>query len=78
MGLATSLLHRFGVDENHDPYNLIETLPLKPGAKWMLNYGKALACYLPMLTQSGSVSVDEKAASTILADYFRRRTSDRE
>ena len=33
LGLATSLLHRFGVDENHDPYNLIETLPLKPGAK---------------------------------------------
>lgn len=33
LGLATSLLHRFGVDENHDPYNLIETLPLQPGAK---------------------------------------------
>ena len=32
VGLAVSLLHRFGIDENHDPYNLIETLPLRPGA----------------------------------------------
>ena len=31
LGLATSLLHRFGVDESHDPYNLIDTLPLSPG-----------------------------------------------
>ena len=31
LGIATSLLHRFGVDEKHDPYNLIETLPLTPG-----------------------------------------------
>ena len=31
LGLATSLLHRFGIDESHDPYNLIETLPLNPG-----------------------------------------------
>ena len=33
LGLATSLLHRFGIDESHDPYNLIETLPLNPGAQ---------------------------------------------
>ena len=33
LGLATSLLHRFGIDESHDPYNLIETLPLSPGGK---------------------------------------------
>ncbi|MEC7168044.1 MAG: AAA family ATPase [Candidatus Thermoplasmatota archaeon] len=32
VGLAVSLLHRFGIDEKHDPYNLIETLPLRPGA----------------------------------------------
>ena len=33
VGLAVSLLHRFGIDEkHHDPYNLIETLPLRPGA----------------------------------------------
>ena len=31
LGLATSLLHRFGIDESHDPYNLIDTLPLSPG-----------------------------------------------
>lgn len=33
LGLATSLLHRFGIGESHDPYNLIETLPLTPGGK---------------------------------------------
>ncbi|MBT60846.1 MAG: hypothetical protein CMA63_04755 [Euryarchaeota archaeon] len=33
LGLATSLLHRFGIDESHDPYNLIETLPLTPGGQ---------------------------------------------
>tara|TARA_B100000900_G_scaffold212123_1_gene179821 strand:- start:1137 stop:2492 length:1356 start_codon:yes stop_codon:yes gene_type:complete len=33
LGLATSLLHRFGIDESHDPYNLIETLPLNPGSQ---------------------------------------------
>lgn len=33
LGLATSLLHRFGIDESHDPYNIIETLPLTPGAE---------------------------------------------
>ena len=33
LGLATSLLHRFGIDEFHDPYNLIETLPLNPGGQ---------------------------------------------
>ena len=32
LGLATSLLHRFGIDESHDPYRIIETLPLSPGA----------------------------------------------
>ena len=33
LGIATSLLHRFGIDETHDPYNLIETLPLQPAGK---------------------------------------------
>ena len=33
LGLATSLLHRFGIDEYHDPYHIIETLPLSPGAE---------------------------------------------
>ena len=33
LGIATSLLHRFGIDESHDPYNLIETLPLQPAGK---------------------------------------------
>ena len=31
-GLAVSLLHRFGIDDRHDPYDLMSTLPLHPGA----------------------------------------------
>jgi len=33
VGLATSLLHRFGIDEDHDPYDLVATLPMQPGAR---------------------------------------------
>ena len=32
LGLSVSLLHRFGVEENHDPYNLMDALPLTPGS----------------------------------------------
>jgi len=32
LGLSVSLLHRFGVEENHDPYNLMDALPLSPGS----------------------------------------------
>lgn len=32
LGVAVSVLHRLGIDENHDPYNLMETLPMLPGA----------------------------------------------
>jgi len=32
VGLAVSLLHRFGVDDKHDPYQIMETLPLTPGS----------------------------------------------
>ena len=28
LGVAVSLLHRFGIDDDHDPYHLIDTLPL--------------------------------------------------
>ncbi|MBK30241.1 MAG: hypothetical protein CMB49_05990 [Euryarchaeota archaeon] len=31
-GIAVSLLHRVGVDDVHDPYQLMDTLPLSPGA----------------------------------------------
>jgi len=33
VGLAVSLLHRFGVDDKHDPYQIMETLPLTPGSE---------------------------------------------
>ena len=32
LGVAVSVLHRLGIDENHDPYNLMDTLPMLPGA----------------------------------------------
>jgi len=33
VGLAVSLLHRFGVNDKHDPYQIMETLPLTPGSE---------------------------------------------
>ena len=41
LGLATSLLHRFGIDETHDPYRIIETLPLTPAPTWTWTHGAA-------------------------------------
>ncbi len=47
LGLAVSLLHRFGIDEEHDPYNLMETLPLKPGAEFDIDsWRRRLLAYL--------------------------------
>jgi DNA-binding MarR family transcriptional regulator len=47
LGIATSLLHRFGIDESHDPYNLIETLPLQPAGKIDVdNWRRRLTAYL--------------------------------
>lgn len=47
LGLATSLLHRFGIDESHDPYHLIETLPLTPGAEMNVDaWRRRLLSYL--------------------------------
>ena len=47
MGLATSLLHRFGIDEHHDPYQLIDTLPLQPGANFHIDaFRRRLLAYL--------------------------------
>ena len=47
LGLATSLLHRFGIDESHDPYRLIETLPLTPGAEMDVDaWRRRLLAYL--------------------------------
>ncbi len=47
VGLATSLLHRFGVDDVHDPYHLMETLPLTPGADFDIDsWRRRLLAYL--------------------------------
>ena len=47
LGIATSLLHRFGIDESHDPYNLIETLPIQPAGKIDVdNWRRRLTAYL--------------------------------
>jgi hypothetical protein len=46
-GLATSLLHRFGVDDVHDPYHLMDTLPLSPGAEFDVDsWRRRLLAYL--------------------------------
>jgi hypothetical protein len=47
VGLAVSLLHRFGVDEKHDPYQLMDTLPLSPGAEFDVDaWRRRLLAYL--------------------------------
>ena len=47
VGLAVSLLHRFGVDDKHDPYQLMETLPLTPGAEFDIDaWRRRLLAYL--------------------------------
>ena len=53
LGIATSLLHRFGIDETHDPYNLIETLPLQPAGKIDVDtWRRRLTAYL---TDAGTI-----------------------
>ena len=47
LGLATSLLHRVGIDAAHDPVQLMETLPMTPGAKLDIDaYRRLLLSYL--------------------------------
>ena len=53
LGIATSLLHRFGIDESHDPYNLIETLPLNPGDQ--VNVDMLRRRLLAYLTDAGTI-----------------------
>ena len=46
-GLAVSLLHRFGIDDQHDPYDLMSTLPLQPGAQLNIDlWRRRLLAYL--------------------------------
>ena len=50
LGIATSLLHRLGIgtdDTSDDPYSVIETLPLKPGARLDLDsYRRRIVAHL--------------------------------
>jgi ATP/maltotriose-dependent transcriptional regulator MalT len=50
LGIATSLLHRLGIgpdDDSEDPYNILEALPLKPGARLDLDlYRRRLIAHL--------------------------------
>ena len=47
VGLAVSLLHRFGVSDKHDPYQLMDTLPLSPGADFDVDsWRRRLLAYL--------------------------------
>jgi len=47
LGLATSLLHRVGIDAAHDPHQLMETLPLTPGSKLDIDaYRRLLLSYI--------------------------------
>ena len=51
LGIATSLLHRLGIDsregESWDPHGLLESLPLKPGAPFEVDlFRRRLTAYL--------------------------------
>ena len=50
LGIATSLLHRLGIgveDGKQDPYKILETLPLKPGARIDIDsYRRRLCAHL--------------------------------
>ena len=47
LGVAVSLLHRFGIDDDHDPYHLIDTLPLTPVADFDIDaWRRRLLAYL--------------------------------
>ena len=50
LGIATSLLHRLGIstdDSTDDPYGIIGTLPLKPGARFDLDsYRRRMVAHL--------------------------------
>ena len=47
VGLAISLLHRFGVSDKHDPYQLMDSLPLSPGADFDVDsWRRRLLAYL--------------------------------
>ena len=70
LGVATSLLHKIGVgvdDGKHDPYNILEALPLKPGVEIDIDsYRRRLAAH--MLDESGLDTKQETELLVVLDD----------
>ena len=70
LGIATSLLHKIGVgvdDGKHDPYNILEALPLKPGVEIDIDsYRRRLAAH--MLDESGLDTKQEIELLVVLDD----------
>ncbi len=70
LGIATSLLHRLGIGvdgENSDPYDVLETLPLKPGTPIDLDaYRRRLNAHL--LDDSGKLDSAPEELLVILDD----------
>ncbi len=60
LGIATSLLHRIGINEkSKDPYNILETLPYKPAAKLELDsFRRRLTAHL--LDEESLVGTESK------------------
>jgi len=67
LGLATSLLHRVGIDEEHDPHGLMQTLPLVPGGAFDIDaYRRRLLAYLT----DASVLRERFNTKSALPPYF--------
>ena len=70
LGIATSLLHRLGIgpdDDSEDPYSILESLPLKPGARLDLDlYRRRLIAHL--LDEEGRCAETPEEILVILDD----------
>ncbi len=70
LGIATSLLHRLGISsdtDGDDPYNVLEALPLKPGARLDIDlYRRRLIAHL--LDEEGHRGEAEESNLVILDD----------
>ena len=70
LGIATSLLHKIGVgvdDGKHDPYNILEALPLRPGVEIDIDsYRRRLTAHL--LDESGLDTKKETELLVVLDD----------
>ena len=70
LGIATSLLHRLGIgldEDSSDPYGILDSLPLKPGARLDLDlYRRRLSAH--MLDEEGHCGVPPSEMLLILDD----------